>query len=66
MESKALLDGNPLLAHSLQNRLPYVNPLSHLQVELLRAHRSGEDNPKTLRGLLITINGVAAGLRNSG
>jgi len=66
IESESLLQSNPLLLHSLQNRLPYVNPLNHLQVELLKGHRAGEDNPKTLRGLLITINGVAAGLRNSG
>ncbi len=66
IESTSLLESNPLLSRSLKNRLPYVKPLNHLQVELLKGHRAGEDNPKTLRGLLITINGVAAGLRNSG
>jgi len=65
-ESNQLLDGNPLLARSIQNRFPYVDPLNHLQVELLKAHRDGSPSPKVLRGLLITINGISAGLRNSG
>jgi phosphoenolpyruvate carboxylase len=65
-ESNQLLEGNPLLARSIQNRFPYVDPLNHLQVELLKAHRDGSPNPKVLRGLLITINGISAGLRNSG
>lgn len=65
-QSDRLLAGNPLLARSIQNRFPYIDPLNHLQVELLKAHREGSDNPKVLRGLLLTINGVSAGLRNSG
>jgi phosphoenolpyruvate carboxylase len=65
-ESEALLEGNPLLSRSIQNRFPYVDPLNHLQVELLKAHREGSPSPKVLRGLLITINGISAGLRNSG
>ena len=66
LESGELLSSNPLLARSIQNRFPYVDPLNHLQVELLRAHREGNSNPKVLRGLLLTINGISAGLRNSG
>jgi phosphoenolpyruvate carboxylase len=65
-ESEHLLGGNSLLARSIQNRFPYVDPLNHMQIELLRAHRQGADSPKVLRGLLLTINGISAGLRNSG
>lgn len=65
-QTDRLLAGNPLLARSIQNRFPYIDPLNHLQVELLKAHREGSDNPKVLRGLQLTINGISAGLRNSG
>ncbi|MCF3628406.1 phosphoenolpyruvate carboxylase [Thalassospiraceae bacterium LMO-SO8] len=61
-----LLAGNALLARSIENRFPYIDPLNHLQVDLLRAHRGGTDDPKVLRGLLLSINGISAGLRNSG
>ncbi len=66
---RELLDGNPLLKRSLANRRPYIDPLNHLQVELLRRYRSGppwsEDN-RVRSGIHLTINGIAAGLRNSG
>ncbi|HBQ50333.1 MAG TPA: phosphoenolpyruvate carboxylase, partial [Hyphomonas atlantica] len=65
-ESKGLLADNPLLARSIENRFPYIDPLNHLQVNLLREHRAGSKDPKVLRGLLLTINGISAGLRNSG
>lgn len=61
-----LLAGSPLLSLSLHNRLAYVDPLNHMQVELLKAHRERPDDPDVLRGLLLTINGISAGLRNSG
>ena len=61
-----LLDGNPLLKRSIRNRFPYLDPLNHLQVELLRRHRSGETDERVQRGIHLTINGIAAGLRNSG
>jgi len=61
-----LLDGNPLLKRSIRNRFPYLDPLNHVQVELLRRHRAGETDERVQRGLHLTINGVAAGLRNSG
>jgi phosphoenolpyruvate carboxylase len=64
--SDQLLADNLLLARSIENRFPYIDPLNHLQVELLKAHREGSDNPKVLRGLQLTINGISAGLRNSG
>lgn len=61
-----LLADNPLLSRSISNRFPYLDPLNHLQVNLLREHRNKTDNPKVLRGIQLTINGIAAGLRNSG
>jgi phosphoenolpyruvate carboxylase len=61
-----LLADNPLLSRSIENRFPYIDPLNHLQVNLLREHRKGSTDPKVLRGLLLTINGISAGLRNSG
>ncbi len=64
--SEGLLADNPLLSRSISNRFPYLDPLNHLQVNLLREHRDKTDNPKVLRGIQLTINGIAAGLRNSG
>ena len=63
---QALLDGNPLLARSIRNRFPYLDPLNHVQVELLRRHRNGAEDERIRRGIHIAINGIAAGLRNSG
>jgi len=63
---ETLLSNNPLLARSIANRFPYIDPLNHLQIELLKAHRAGSDDPKVHRGLLLSINGISAGLRNSG
>ncbi|MGJ3264568.1 MAG: phosphoenolpyruvate carboxylase [Salinarimonas sp.] len=61
-----LLETNPLLARSIRNRFPYLDPLNHLQVELLRRHRAGDGDARVTQGIHMTINGVAAGLRNSG
>jgi len=61
-----LLQDNPTLARSIRNRTPYIDPLNHLQVELLRRYRSGEDSDEVKRSIHLTINGVTAGLRNSG
>jgi phosphoenolpyruvate carboxylase len=63
---RELLGGNPGLARSIKNRMPYLDPLNHLQVELLERHRSGHTSERVRRGLHLTINGIAAGLRNSG
>jgi phosphoenolpyruvate carboxylase len=60
------LADNPLLARSIKNRFPYLDPLNHLQVELLKRHRSGDRSPRLQRGIHLTINGIAAGLRNTG
>jgi phosphoenolpyruvate carboxylase len=62
----ALLDAHPGLARSIRNRFPYLDPLNHLQVELLRRHRAGQTDDRTRRAIHLTINGLAAGLRNSG
>lgn len=66
------LTGNPLLARSIQNRIAYLDPLNHLQVELIRRHRALTVDPakatdeRVHRGIHLSINGVAAGLRNTG
>ena len=65
-ESKERLTNNPLLASSIRNRLPYLDPLNHLQVELIKRHRQGESNEKIKLAIQLTINGIAAGLRNTG
>ena len=61
-----LLEKNPVLARSIRLRNPYVDPLSLIQVELLRRKRGGEDNDDLNYALAVTINGIAAGLRNTG
>jgi phosphoenolpyruvate carboxylase len=63
---RALLDDNPTLARSIRNRFPYLDPLNHVQVELLRRYRAGDTGVRTQRAIHLTINGLAAGLRNSG
>jgi len=65
------LAGNPLLARSIQNRFPYLDPLNHLQVELIKRRRAlaadaDKTDPRVHRGIHLSINGVAAGLRNTG
>jgi len=62
----SLLDDNPTLARSIRNRFPYLDPLNHLQVELLRRYRAGQSDQRTRQAIHLTINGLAAGLRNSG
>ena len=66
MNQDRLLAGNPLLERSIRNRFPYLDPLNHVQVEFLKAHRANDPDPQVLRGIQITINGISAGLRNSG
>jgi phosphoenolpyruvate carboxylase len=62
----ALLERHPDLAATINSRLPYIDPLNHLQIELLRRHRAGDTDPAVREGIHLTINGIAAGLRNSG
>ena len=66
LEQDDFLADNPLLKRSLQLRSPYMDPLNHLQVELLKRHRAGETDERVARGIHISINGIASGLRNSG
>jgi phosphoenolpyruvate carboxylase len=66
-----ILDNVPVIQESIRLRNPYVDPLSYMQVQLLselRAHRehSEEEDMILLREVLLTINGIAAGLRNTG
>ena len=61
-----LLEGNPLLDRSIRNRFPYLDPLNHLQIELLKLNRGNGGDDKVLHGIQLTINGISAGLRNSG
>jgi len=65
--ARSLLQSNPTLAQGLRNRIPYIDPLNHLQVDLLRRLRTTTgDTAELRRAVHLTINGVAAGLRNSG
>jgi phosphoenolpyruvate carboxylase len=63
---KNRLAGNPGLQRSIRHRFPYIDPLHHLQVELVRRHREGKSDDRVQRGIHISINGIAAGLRNTG
>ncbi|MEX6725974.1 phosphoenolpyruvate carboxylase [Parapedomonas caeni] len=65
-DQSRLLEKNPALARTIQLRLPYIQPLNALQVELIRRHRAGEADPRLHEGIRLTINGIAAGLRNTG
>jgi phosphoenolpyruvate carboxylase len=64
--NKQRLAGDPGLQRSIRHRFPYIDPLHHLQVELVRRHRAGQLDERTQRGIHISINGIAAGLRNTG
>ena len=64
--AKQRLAGNADMQRSVRHRFPYIDPLHHLQVELMRRYRAGEGGERLQRGIHISINGVAAGLRNTG
>lgn len=64
--SDELLADNKALAESIRNRFPYLEPLNQMQVELLRRRRAGDDSELVERGILLTMNGLATALRNSG
>jgi phosphoenolpyruvate carboxylase len=63
---KSRLAGNASLARSIAHRFPYIDPLHHLQVELMRRYRAGDADERVRRGIHIAVNGIAAGLRNTG
>jgi phosphoenolpyruvate carboxylase len=65
-EQRALLERSPKLLSSIRLRLPYIDALNHLQVDLLRRRRAGDDSEGTSRAIHMSINGISAGLRNSG
>ena len=60
------LAGNAALQRSIRHRFPYIDPLHHLQVELVRRYRAGQTDQRVQTGIHISINGIAAGLRNTG
>ena len=60
------LANNPSLARSIRNRYPYLDPLHVMQIELLRRHRAGDRDELVARGIQLTLNAIATGLRNSG
>ena len=66
MGQQTLLERNQLLMRSIRNRFPYLDPLNHVQIELLKRHRAGDSDQRVVQGIHLTINGIAAGLRNSG
>ena len=64
--NKQRLANNAALQRSIRHRFPYIDPLHHLQVELVRRYRAGQTDERVRRGIHISINGIAAGLRNTG
>jgi phosphoenolpyruvate carboxylase len=65
-KEKRLLENDPALDASIRLRLPYIEPLNLLQVELLKRHRAGENDPRIQEGIHLSINAIATALRNSG
>ena len=63
---KHRLANNPTLARSIRHRFPYIDPLHHLQVELIRRYREGKSDERVRLGIHLSINGISAGLRNTG
>ena len=63
---KHRLANNPALARSIRHRFPYIDPLHHLQVELIRRYREGKSDERVRLGIHLSINGISAGLRNTG
>ncbi|ALC13974.1 phosphoenolpyruvate carboxylase [Sphingopyxis sp. 113P3] len=61
-----LLEKSPALEASIRLRLPYIEPLNLLQIELMKRHRAGETDPRIAEGIQLTINAIATALRNSG
>src|SRR5258706_2332220 len=66
LDQRTLLERNPTLARTIRDRFPYIDPLNHVQLELLKRYRAGDTDERVVQGIHLTINGIAAGLRNSG
>jgi len=62
----SLLDSNAPFRQAIQERFPYLDPLNHIQIELIKRYRRGTTDERTQRAIQMTINGIAAGLRNTG
>ncbi|MDE0879897.1 MAG: phosphoenolpyruvate carboxylase, partial [Sphingomonas bacterium] len=65
-QQSRLLEKHPALDASIRLRLPYIEPLNMLQIELMKRHRAGEDDARIGEGILLSINAIATALRNSG
>jgi len=63
---RILLEENPVLRRSIDVRNPYVDPINLVQIELIRRLRQGSDDPRLHHAFNVTVNGIAAGLRNTG
>ena len=61
-----LLEANPVLRRSIDVRNPYVDPINLVQVELLRRLREPDPDPALFDAFVVTVNGIAAGMRNTG
>ncbi len=59
-------DATPVLRRSIDVRNPYVDPINLVQIELLARLRAGDDDPELARAFVVTVNGIAAGMRNTG
>jgi phosphoenolpyruvate carboxylase len=66
LSQTALLERAPSLERNIRDRFPYIDPLNHIQIELLKRYRAGDADERVTAGIHLTINGIAAGLRNSG
>jgi phosphoenolpyruvate carboxylase len=62
----ALLEGNPVLRRSIDVRNPYVDPINLVQIEVIRRLRQGDHDPRLHDAFVVTVNGIAAGMRNTG
>ena len=60
------VDATPVLRRSIDVRNPYVDPINLVQIELLARLRQAQDAPELVRAFVVTVNGIAAGLRNTG
>jgi phosphoenolpyruvate carboxylase len=61
-----LLEGNPVLRRSIDVRNPYVDPINLVQIEVVRRLRHGDHDPRLHDAFVVTVNGIAAGMRNTG
>jgi phosphoenolpyruvate carboxylase len=66
LKQQSLLERNPALGRTIRDRFPYIDPLNHVQLELLKRYRAGDTDDRVVQAIHLTINGIAAGLRNSG